>query len=125
MTYGAAIFVGAILVASLLCLAGWRLSRRKLANRTPLSVSEIVSGLPPTVSQKDASEILTKIGESFDIQPGLLRLDDPISVLTGMDSWKLGGGQEKLEAWLKARGVTSFQKSPKTIEDLVVAATGQ
>lgn len=123
MTFGAAIFIGAILVASLLCLAGWRLSRRKLANRTQLPVSEIVSGLPSTISQKEASEVLAKIGESFGVQPGLLRLDDPISVLTGMDSWKLGEGQEKFEAWLKGRGVIRLPNDPKTIGDLVVAVS--
>lgn len=122
MTYGAAIFIGAILLASLLCLVGWRLSRRKLVNRTPPPVSKIVSELLPKISQKDAIEILNKIGESFDIQPGLLRLDDPVSVLMGMDSWKLGDGQEKLEARLKVRGVTSFERSQKTIGDLIVAA---
>jgi hypothetical protein len=122
MPTGPVIFASLIVIGVVAAFIGGYLSRGKLTRRKPLPVSEIVSGLPVTIPRQDASEILAKIGESFDVQPGLLRLDDPIAVLTGMDSWKLGEGQEKLEAWLKTRGVISFQKNPKTIGDLVVAA---
>lgn len=125
MPTGPVIFASLIAIGVVAVFVGGYLSRRKLTRRKPLSVSEIVSGLPSTISQKEASEVLAKIGESFGVQPGLLRLDDPISVLTGMDSWKLGEGQEKLEAWLRDRGVTRLQNRPRTVGDLVVAAVNQ
>jgi hypothetical protein len=65
--------------------------------------------------------MLQVIGKSFRVQPGILRLDDPMSVLTAMDSWTLGHGQGELERWLRARGVSSLQRKPDTIRELILS----
>jgi hypothetical protein len=58
-------------------------------------------------------------GESFGVQPELLRLEDSISALTGMDSWRLGKGQEDFESWLRERGISKFEKMPSTVGELI------
>ncbi len=122
MTFGAALFLIAIAVAALVYLGGRYLSRQTLLRgREPLAVSEIVSGLPEAVRRDEASEMLQVIGKSFRVQPEILRLDDPMSVLMAMDSWTLGHGQGELERWLRAKGVGSLQGKPNTIRDLIVS----
>ncbi|HEX7817224.1 hypothetical protein [Dyella sp.] len=102
-------------------LIGRYLSGNKFKQRRPLLLSEIVKGLPPEVPQKEAFDVLTKVGESFGVQPELLRLEDSISTLTGMDSWRLGRGQEIFEAWLRGLGVNRLPNDLKTIGDLIAA----
>lgn len=122
MIFGAEIFAGAIAAAVLICFAGRYLSRRKLLrDRRPLAVAEIVNGLPEDVGRGDASEVLQVIGKSFGVKPGILRLDDPMSALTAMDSWMLGHGQGELERWLRARGVSNLQRKPGTIRELILS----
>jgi hypothetical protein len=121
MHIGVIIFVGLITIGVVAALVGRYLSRKRLTRRNLLPVSEIISELPANIPKKNASEILTKIGELFGIPAGVLRLDDSVSMLTEMDSWKLGEGQEKFEAWLKAQGITHLLKETKTIGDLVIS----
>ncbi len=119
---GAEVFLVAIVVAFLMVSIGRYLSRRKLLRgRQPRAVTEIVNDLPEAVRREEASEVLQMIGKSFGVQPEILRLDDPMSVLMAMDSWMLGHGQGKLERWLRAKGVGSLQSKPDTIRDLIVS----
>lgn len=121
MISGGWIFAGAVSIGALACLVGYRMSRRKLRGRQPVPISEIVNGLPESLRRDEASELLQVIGKSFRLQPEILRLDDPISTLTSADSWRLGEGQEELERWLKAKGVTALQGKPVTIRDLMIS----
>lgn len=116
---GIIIFGGLIAMGVVAALIGRYLSGNKLKRRRPLLLSEIVKGLPPEVPQKEAFEVLTKMGESFGVQPELLRLEDSISALTGMDSWRLGKGQEDFESWLRERGISKFEKMPSTVGELI------
>jgi hypothetical protein len=123
MIFGAELFLVAIVLAVLACIAGRYLSRQRLLRgREPLEVAEIVRGLPDAVSRYEASEVLRIIGKSFGLHPEMLRLDDPMSALTAIDSWRLGHGQEKLEHCLKAKGISSLQRKPSTIRELIVSA---
>lgn len=121
MIFGAEVFLGCSAVAAVAYFILRRLAKRNLLrDRKPLAVAEIINDLPENVNRSDASEMLQAIGKSFGLKPEILRLDDPISALTAVDSWRLGEGQDELERWLKARGVNSLQSKPNTIRDLMV-----
>ena len=122
MTTVGVVFLVVIPLAVFVCIAGRYLSRWNLQRgRQPMPVAEIVSGLPQTVGRDEASEILQVIGKSFRLKPEILRLDDPISALTAIDSCVLGEGQEEFERWLESKGVRSFQQKPSTIRELIVS----
>ncbi len=122
MISGTVLFLVAIPIAVLACIAGRHLSRQKLLRgRQSLAVAEIVSDLPDAISRDEASEVLQVIGKSFRLQVECLRLDDSIAALTAIDSWALGHGQEELERWLKAKGVKSLPRKPSTIRELIVS----
>jgi len=122
MISGAELFLGGAAIAAVACLVFRRSAKRRfLRGRQPLAVAEIVSDLPETVGRDEASEVLQAIGKSFGVQPEILRLDDPMSALTGLDSWTLGHGQGELERWLRARGVSDLQRKPNTIRELIVS----
>jgi hypothetical protein len=122
MTFGAGVFLASVVVAVLVLAAGRYLSRQRLVRgRQPRAVTEIVNDLPDAIGRNEASEVLQVIGQSFRVRPEILRLDDPMSSLTAIDSWTLGHGQEALERWLRAKGITNFQRNPVTIRELILA----
>jgi len=123
MISGAGLFLIVIALAALGCIAGRYLSRQRLLRgRHPQTLAEIVSDLPEIVRRDEASEVLQVIGKSFGVQPEILRLEDPMSALTAMDSWRLGYGQWELERWLRAKGVSSLHRKPNTIGELIMSA---
>ena len=65
--FGIIIFGGLIAMGVVAALIGRYLSGNKLKQRRLLLLSEIVKGLPPAVPQKEAFEVLTKMGESFGV----------------------------------------------------------
>jgi len=121
MTIGALIFIVAIAGGVVLCALGKWLSRRKLlGGRQQLSIDETISGLPGQFDRNLAIETLQMLGRSFGVEPGLLRLDNPIAKLNALDSWSLGSGQEKFGRWLVTKGITTLETKPATIRDLAL-----
>jgi hypothetical protein len=118
---GTIIFGGLVAMGVVAALIGQYLPGNELKRRRSFLLSEIVKGLDPVAPPNEALEVLTKVGKSFSIQPELLRLEDSISALTGMDSWRLGEGQGMFETWLRGRGVVCLPKDLKTIGDLIAA----
>lgn|SRR5574337_184200 len=118
----AGILIGIVVTAALLYLAGRYLSRQRLLRgRHAVALQDIVKELPSSVDRSEAENVLRAIGRSFGLEPETLRLDDPFSKLTALDSWTLGKGQEDLEQWLRANGVISLQSKPQTIRDLIIS----
>jgi acyl carrier protein len=119
---GAEIFGALIGVAAVACFLGLHFSRKKfLRGRLSIQTLEIVKDLPSGIDSSEAERLLRVIAKSFGVKAEILRLDDSLDRLIALDSWKLGEGQDELERWLKAEGVTSFKEKPATIRDLIVA----
>jgi hypothetical protein len=122
MTFGARMFLVAVVVSGLLVATGWYLSRQKLLRgRRPRTVAEILSDLPGDVRRDEASEVLQLIGKLFGVQPEILRLDDPMSKLLAMDSWRLGHGRDELERWLETKGVRQLQCRSITVREFILS----
>jgi hypothetical protein len=115
------IVLGAILVSVVAVLIGRSTSRRIfLKGRVRIAPNQVVTTLPPSVDVSLALELIAVIAKAYRIDPGLLRLDDLLTDLGKLDSWDLGSGQDRLETWLRARGISSPLDTVSTVRDLVI-----
>ena len=65
-------------------------------------------------------EVVGKLAESINLDLGLIRPNDTLDELFGLDTWELGEGQERFEKWL-LEYVGSLPEffMAKTVADLV------
>jgi hypothetical protein len=110
--------IAAISVAGV--LIGRRASRLGfLRGRSRIDVDKTGLAVPMDGESRVASELIQAAGVAYRIDPGFLRLDDSLADLAKLDSWDLGSGQERLEKWLRERGVTSPVGEARTLRDLI------
>lgn len=90
------------LVLAVAAVLGFKkLARRSLERgRTPAPLVEIHRSIQGEVSIHVFNEVWSKLGESFSIDPRLIRPEDKLKTLTGLDSWDLGHGEDALGQWL-------------------------
>ena len=72
-----------------------------LKEREPRQLTEIHSEVQDKVSSEVFNEVWSKIGEAFVIDPRLIRPDDTLKVLSTIDSWDLGKGEDVLCQWIE------------------------
>lgn len=78
------------------------LARRSFKkNREPQSLSDMYVSLKDQVSSEVFNEVWLKIGESYSIDPQLIRPTDTLQALSDLDSWDLGKGDDALNLWLE------------------------
>ena len=113
------VVVGISVTSIAAVLVGRRASRSAfLRGRTRIDVDKLGEVLP--VASKTASQLIHAVGVAYRIDPGLLRLDDLLTDLAKLDTWDLGSGQERLEKWLRARGIASALADVRTLRDLAM-----
>jgi hypothetical protein len=114
------VVVGIAVISVAAVLVGRRVSRSGfLRGRTRIAVDKIGEELPG--QSKTAFEVIQAVGVAYRIDPGILRPDDDLLTdLAKLDTWDLGSGQERLEKWLRARGIVSPLTDVRTLRDLVV-----
>lgn len=80
-------------------LARWGFER----GRTPLPLADIHGTVQDQISIDTFTEVWSKFGEAFSIDPKLIRPDDKLKRFASLDSWDLGRGEERLGQWLTQR----------------------
>lgn len=87
------------------------LSRKSfLKEREPRQLTEIHSEVQDQVSPEVFNEVWSEIGDAFAIDPRLIRPDDTLKVLSSIDSWDLGKGEDALGQWIEQQHLGKPQK---------------
>jgi len=93
-----------VALATVFVLGSRALSRKTFAKgRVPQSLAELHAQVQTQVSAVVFNEVWSKIGEVFSIDPRLIRPDDTLKSLSGIDSWDLGEGGDALGQWLERK----------------------
>jgi hypothetical protein len=93
------------LVLAIAAMLGFkRLAHREFErDRTPLPFADIHRTVQDQISIGVFNEVWSKLGESFSIDPKLIRPNDKLKSLADLDSWDLGRGEDALTQWLAQR----------------------
>jgi len=114
------LLLGVLSVAALLVFGGKLLARRKIvAGRQPLSFDEIQRLSNAEVRLSTLTRVLTKLGESYGLNPQLIRPTDRLQLFYDLDTWTLGLSAERINKWLTEEGVTAIDPQPTTVLDLI------
>lgn len=114
------LLIGIMSAAILLVLLGKHMAKRKIvAGRHPLSFEELHRLTDSQVSIQTVSKVLTMLGESYGLDPRLIRPDDRLKSFFDLDSWTLGAGTERINNWLAQQGVAGHGANLVTVLDLI------
>jgi hypothetical protein len=94
-------------------------TRAVLRGRTSEPLEKIHAPVKDQVSFETLSEVLSLLGRSYGIDPGLLRPTDTFVELAKIDSWTLGKAEDDVGEWLKAKGVEA-PRQLDTVLDLAM-----
>lgn len=68
-------------------------------------------------------EVFKALGNSYSINPQLIRPTDSLKIFFDIDSWDLDVGREKMEEWIvKILKIERPKKEIKTVIDLLILA---
>jgi len=115
-----ATFVFAVLVV---ILARWVIKRHILRGRKPINLKVMYQQnmVDMDVRYEIFERVLNIIGQSYKLDPELLRPSDELKLFYDLDSWDLGEGTETInELVIKEFGLTYFDVKPKTILELII-----
>lgn len=116
------VWIGLIFISVLLVVLFRRQSKKQLiTGRDSLDFSDIYSSVDKKISFDTFSEVLNVLGNSYSVNPQLLRPTDSLQKIHKMDSWSLGAGDEKMGQWLMDKGIKDVDENKLyTISDLMV-----
>ncbi|QKD85437.1 hypothetical protein [Xanthomonas axonopodis] len=83
----------------LCCRAAAR--RRFMKGRYPRTLLDIHKEVHDQVSFDVLSDVWSRIGEAFSIDPKIINPDDKMKTLDDIDSWDLGKGSDALNRWIE------------------------
>ncbi len=110
-------FLIASAVGVVLVIIFQRLSKRSVfAGRMPTPLEEVYSPVKDQVSFEVFSDVWTRVGKAYSVDPRLLRPDDAFSALHKMDSWTLGKAEDNLAEWLNQRGLAAPPRAQTLLE---------
>ncbi|MCD9032531.1 hypothetical protein LDO32_12430 [Luteimonas sp. Y-2-2-4F] len=116
---GPILWIAAIIGGTLLVLMFRHHARRKFArSRSLLKIEEIYKEVSGQVEFGVFNEVLIAIGESYRINPGLIRPSDRLEEFIRIDSWRLDAGSEALSNWLERKGINWKVKPASTVLEL-------
>jgi len=90
-----------------------------------VELNEIYLTVSDSISIKNFTDVFNALGDSYSIDPRVLRPEDSLSKLDKLDSWVLGAGADKMNKWLECRGLSDFEAEPRTIYDLLFLVESQ
>lgn len=106
---------------ALLVFLGKFIAKKKIiVGRRPLPFEDIQRLTNPAVSIQTLSYVLTMLGNSYRLDPHLIRTDDRLKKFFDLDSWTLGLGTERINKWLADEGVTERPGQLVTVLDLMI-----
>lgn len=93
----------ALILLAILIIWSFRTVARKsfLKGRKPKQLAEIHAKVQDQVSADVFNEVWSKVGEAFTIDPRLIEPGDTLKVLSSIDSWDLGKGEDALGQWIE------------------------
>lgn len=94
--------------------------KKLIGKRDHQSLDVIYEGIKNEVSFETFSEVFQSLGDSYSIDPRLLRIEDTLIQLQSLDSWSLGSGTEKMEKWLTDRGITKCDVKLTSVKDILL-----
>jgi len=100
---------------------GYTSKLRLTAGRKPMSVDDTYRFVSSNVGVEAFRAVMYGVGESYSINPELIRPGDPLSGFIKADSWLLGAGTERLNKWLADNGLDADLRSSLTVLDLARA----
>ena len=101
------IFFLVAIISGIVLVWAFRVMTRRafMRNRQPEDLALIYKTIQGQVSAKVFDEVWSKIGDSYGIDPKLLRPDDSLKSLSDVDSWDLGSGGDQITEWLRGKGL--------------------
>jgi len=111
------IFCGVAAVA----FFGWASRLHLVADRKVVDLDELYIFVSSKVDIKVFRAVMRGVGESYSINPELIRPEDPLSRFIKADSWLLGAGTERLNDWLSDNGLDAHLASSLTVLELAQA----
>lgn len=116
------VWILCLLLGIVLVLVFRQLSRRRFkSNRVVLNLDVMYKEVANEVNYDTFKDVLFALGESYSIDPGILRISDTLEDLEKLDSWDIGTGTEKMNDWLQRKGVKTFDGSVRSVKDLLLA----
>ena len=100
---------------------GWVSRLHLVADRKPVDVGDLYLSVSSKVDIAALRAVMRGVGESYSINPELIRPEDPLSGFIKADSWLLGAGTERLNEWLADNGLDAHLASSLTVLELAQA----
>ncbi|WP_209019043.1 hypothetical protein WCN79_21420 [Xanthomonas axonopodis pv. vasculorum] len=72
-----------------------------MKGRYPRTLLDIHKEVHDQVSFDVLSDVWSRIGEAFSIDPKIINPDDKMKTLDDIDSWDLGKGSDALNRWIE------------------------
>ena len=101
------------------------LRKQSFKDREPLPLEDIYRtvGDQHHIQFNTFAEVYKALGDCYSVDPRLIRPSDSLKKLFDIDSWDLGEGTQRMEAWLaKAFGEIRSGNPMQTVLDLLVRA---
>lgn len=87
-------------------------------NREPASIEGMHSSIFEQVSLDVFRDVFVMLGDSYSLDPRLIRPDDSLQDFVRHDSWRLDIGTEKFNQWLIMNGLDTEPIHAQTVLEL-------
>lgn len=111
-----------VLVGAAVAVGGFYfLGRRSLIQgRAPIELRDIHAAIDAKVRYETFEKLFVAIAQAYSVDPRYLRPNDSLNRLSTGDTWVLGVGTDKLNAFLANTGISKIDPDVKTILDLLL-----